>query len=197
MQGERVTLRPLTRDDLDEVEAWAPHTDPLFLAFNRYPWQRMGKDLWLAVAAADASIERYAIVDDQARVVGVLGLIDVAENGSPMLSIFLGADYVGRGLGSDAVRTLLCYAFGERHFRSVRLYVAAANPRARAVYEKCGFHVTGRHYRPDDTLSPSLLKEPRYREIRRYHRRRNGRSYWLYYEMEVEAGRWREGKPAC
>lgn len=194
LQGELVTLRPLSRADLDEIEAWTPYTDPLFIAYNRLPWQRMGKDLWHALEAADPGVERYAIVDRQGRIVGILGLLDVAEPSTPLLSILLGADFVDRGLGTDALRVLLGHAFSERKLRAVRLEVAATNLRARQVYEKCGFRITGQRYRPLETgLAGLLLQDPRYREFRRYLKRRHGQNYVLTYEMQVRAEDWRSG----
>jgi aminoglycoside 6'-N-acetyltransferase len=191
LQGERVSLRPLTRADLDEVEAWTPHTDPLDAAWNRFPWHRLGKDLWHELESTDSALARFAVVDRQGRVVGVIGLVDAGRGCCPLLSIFLGADYVGQGLGADALRTLLRHAFRERACAGVRLNVAATNARAQRAYVKCGFRTVGRRYRPvpaDESLD--YLDDPRYRHLRRYLRREDGRTYLLFYDMEIQAAEW-------
>lgn len=191
LQGERVLLRPLTRGDLDEVEAWTPFTDPLYLAWNTYPWHRMGKDLWYELEATDPAVERYAIVDREGRVIGVLGLVDVDGTRSPVLSIFLGAEFSGQGLGTDALRTLLRHVFQERGQAAVRLQVAATNGRARRAYEKCGFHVTGERYRPPESGDPlAYLGDPRYQHLRRYVRQEGERTYLLFYDMQITAAEW-------
>lgn len=193
LRGERVEIRPLTRDDLDEIEAWTPYTDPLYVAWNRFPWHRLGKDLWHELESVDPEVERYAIVDSLRRVIGVAGLVNVDGGNALVLSIFLGADFVGQGLGSDALRTLLRYAFQERGLAAVCLQVAAANVRARRVYERCGFRLMGRRYRPvEEGESLAFLDDARYRELRACFRREAGRIYALFYDMEVRAADWRE-----
>lgn len=191
LQGERVALRPLTRPDLDEIEAWAPFTDPLYRDWNRYPWHRLGKDLWLDLESLDPAAERYAIVDSQRRVIGVVGLVDVDGAHRPLLSVFLGSHYCDQGLGTEALRVLIRHAFVERGLAAIRLSVAATNARARRAYEKCGFHVTRRSYRPvaeDESLA--FLDEARYRGLRRYLRQEDGCTYLLFYEMEIGAAAW-------
>jgi RimJ/RimL family protein N-acetyltransferase len=191
LQGERVSLRPLQRADLDAAEAWRPHTDPLYLAWNQMPWHRLGKDLWYELEATDPAVQRFAILDRQERVIGILGLVDVAEQGRPMLSIFLGADYVNQGLGSDALRTILRYVFQDRGLNAVCLQVAASNARARRVYEKCGFRETGRRYRPLTENQPApYLTEPRDKDLA-YVRKEGDRLYLLHYDMCIRAEEWR------
>ncbi len=194
LQGERVNLRPLTRADLDEIEGWTPFEDPLHLAWNRFPWHRLGKDLWHELESLDPAVERYAIVDLQGRVIGVVGLVDVDGGAPPLLSIFLGSDFVGRGLGTDALRTLLSHAFGERGFGAVRLHVAATNLRALRAYEKCGFRVVSKRYRPvEEGQSLAFLDDARNRGLRSFFREEDGRTYVLYYSMEARAGDWSRG----
>jgi GNAT superfamily N-acetyltransferase len=251
LQGKRVQLRPLTRADLDEIEAWALHTDPLYAAWNRLPWHRLGKDLWHALQSADPALARYAIVDPlgaegpavedlrvrplgaegpavedlrvrplgaegpavedlrvrplgaegpavedlrvrpPGRVIGLIGLVGVGRGCSPLLSIFLGSDFVGQGLGTDALRTLLRHAFGEWCFASVRLQVAATNARACRAYGKCGFRLTGRRYHPlEPEESLAFLDEPRYRHLQAHFRQEEGRTYLLFYDMEARAEEW-------
>jgi len=191
LQGKRVSLRPLTRQDLDEVESWTPFTHPLDLAWNRYPWHRLGKDLWYEIQSIDPATERYAVLDGQGRVIGVIGLVLTDDSLTPTLSIFLGADYVGQGLGPDALRTLLRHVFLTRRLRAVRLDVAATNARARRAYEKCGFHVTRQHYRPvEEWESLAFLDEPRYQHLRSFYRQEDGRTYTLFHRMEVTAEDW-------
>jgi len=50
----------------------------------------------------------------------------------------------GRGLGTEAVRLLLGYAFGPLGLARVQLRVLAFNAPALACYRRCGFHETGR-----------------------------------------------------
>ncbi len=196
LRGERVSLRPLTRADLDEIEAWTPFSEPPDLALNRLPWHRLGKDLWHELQSIDTQVERYAVLDLQDRVIGVIGLAGVDGDRSPTLSVFLGADYVGQGLGPDALRTVLDHAFRQQGCRAVRLDVAAWNSRARRAYEKCGFRLAGQGYRPvDEDQVLTYLDEPRYGHLRRFYRVENGRTYALFYRMRLDVEDWVAQQP--
>lgn len=60
------------------------------------------------------------------------------------LGVMLLRDRWGQGHGSDAVRTLVRYAFGPLNFRKVSLEVLADDPRAIGAYRKAGFVEEGR-----------------------------------------------------
>ena len=53
--------------------------------------------------------------------------------------ILIGKEFRDKGLGSDAIKTFLNYAFNTLNLHRIELEVIAFNRRARHVYEKCGF----------------------------------------------------------
>jgi len=53
-------------------------------------------------------------------------------------------EYQDRGYGTDAVRTILRFAFDEMNLNRVWLHVHEDNARGIAVYRKCGFREEGR-----------------------------------------------------
>ena len=55
----------------------------------------------------------------------------------------MGAQYRDRGLGTEALRLALRYAFDDLELHKVYLRVLEYNHRARRAYEKCGFVVEG------------------------------------------------------
>ena len=80
--------------------------------------------------------------------------------------ILIGKEYRDKGLGSDAIITFIDYAFNSLELHRIELEVIAFNPRARHVYEKCGFVYEGtkrKAHRFDDEWIDinlmSILKE--------------------------------------
>lgn len=65
-------------------------------------------------------------------------------NGSCNFRILIGPNGRDRGLGSEATRLLVDYAFTHLPLHRIELEVFAFNPRAQRVYEKAGFVVEGR-----------------------------------------------------
>jgi len=78
--------------------------------------------------------------------IGFTGLFDLYWNhGDALVAIAIGErEYWGKGYGSDAMNTILRYAFQEMNLRRVTLIVFEYNPRAIRSYEKCGFVMEGR-----------------------------------------------------
>ena len=67
-------------------------------------------------------------------------------------------EYWGGGCGTDALQTLLQYAFTIRNLKQVRLEVLASNERARRCYETCGFTRVG-------TIPEAIFKGGRWHDI--------------------------------
>lgn len=88
-----------------------------------------------------------AIIEEPGgRFVGELALTDIdADNESAGYRIALSAiEFTGQGLGKEATKLVLDYAFDHIRLHRVWLHVYAFNMRAIAVYRSCGFSVEGR-----------------------------------------------------
>lgn len=71
----------------------------------------------------------------------VLNELD-ADNASMNLRIALAGEF-GRGYGTEATRAVVGYGLDEVGLHRISLEVYAFNPRAKRVYEKCGFIAEG------------------------------------------------------
>jgi len=93
---------------------------------------------------------------------GVISLMNLSEaNLSADLSIIVGGEEDRHeGLGTEAIRLLLDYAFGKRGLNRVGLSVFEFNEPARRTYEKLGFREEGRlrsALRRDDAFYDAIL----------------------------------------
>ena len=153
VHGRLVTLRRVRDDDL-----------PALLAILEEPevarWWR--RDEWERVDEDDAVT--FAIVADGA----VAGCIQFTEETDPdyfsaAVDVFVSTAAQGRGVGPDAMRTLIEWLFGARGHHRLTVDPAAENARAIHVYEKLGFRPVGvlRQYeRVDDGVwRDALLME--------------------------------------
>ena len=135
----------------------------------RYPLSRADEERWLQAASSSfTNGVRLAIETKDGRHIGNIGLHDVRpEDRHAVLGIMIGAkDAWSQGYGTDAVITLLRFAFGEMNLHRVWLQVFEFNERAIACYRKCGFREEGRlrqHYygrgRYWDVLVLGMLRE--------------------------------------
>ena len=147
LSGAHVVLRAPQPTDVDD--RLAAGRDPEFRRMVGAsgpapgPLTRADAERWYATLAAEA--HGWVIAVD-GRCVGEARLHHVdraADDGWLALGLFAPADR-GRGLGTDAVRLLLGYAFGALGLRAVRLRVLAFNAPALACYRRSGFREVGR-----------------------------------------------------
>ena len=98
----------------------------------------------------------------------VIGQIQYGEENEPdyrhaSIDVFIDPAYHGRGLGTDAVRTMARHLVRDRGHHRVTIDPAASNARAIRVYERVGFRPVGlmRNYERglDGTWHDGLLMD--------------------------------------
>jgi len=138
LRGDAVVLRPLAVEDV-----------PRLVEIGRQPevarwWTSITPDELTAKAEGRDDAPGLAIVVDGA----VVGMIQYGEEEDPeyrsaSIDIFLSNEVHGRGLGTDAVRTLARWLVRERGHHRVTIDPAVENPAAVRAYEKVGFRPVG------------------------------------------------------
>jgi aminoglycoside 6'-N-acetyltransferase len=138
VRGESVVLRPLTVEDV-----------PRLVEIGREPavarwWPSITEEKLTAKAEGCDDVTALAILADGA----LVGMIQYHEENdlqyrSAGLDLFLSTGVHGRGLGTDAVRTLARWLVRERGHHRVTIDPAAENPAAVRAYEKAGFRPVG------------------------------------------------------
>ena len=145
--GEHVVLRTLERAHCRELwEAYEP-TEPLPAEPLNPGLSVESADQWFdEIQAKQGKDQVYLGIFYEGRLVGDIQLANIDwrhRTASLGLGLARQADR-GRGLGTDAARTLLRYAF--QHLDLYRIYAvtAAYNVAMQRVLERCGFHQEGR-----------------------------------------------------
>ena len=143
LEGELVSLRPLERDDA-----------PAFVRWLNAPDVRAGLQVFrpLSLAAEYAFLENLGSTQEQQLVVGIVertsgalvgacGLHDISwRDRRALFGILIGEKSCwGRGMGREASRLLVDYAFGTLGLHRVELHVYAFNTRALRTYQALGF----------------------------------------------------------
>ncbi len=139
LQGEQVLLRPIRPADREALLQVL--SDPSVVAV----WDTRGPENSTdELLAGDAHWTVWAIeVDGE-----FAGSIQAAENDdedykSAGIDIFMHSRFQGRGLGTDAVRTLARYLVDVRGHHRLTIDPAADNTRAIRTYERVGFKPVG------------------------------------------------------
>ena len=144
IEGVLINLRAREMSDLERTARWL--NDPQVAL-------PLGERYLRSVAALEAAMReqaarpapysdlRLAIETREGRHIGHVRLFAVsAEDRSAKVAIFIGdPEFRSKRYGSDAMRTLLQFAFEEMNLHRVELDVWDYNERAMASYRKCGF----------------------------------------------------------
>lgn len=146
--GERVRLRAIERDDIPTFVRWFNDPDVRQYLLMYEPMSRAKEERWFEAQLESRDDLLFGI---EARAgdgwvhIGVIGLHKIDwKNRNAVLGVTIGEKaYWGQGYGTDAVRTMLRFAFGEVGLQRVELEVFAFNPRAQRCYEKVGFRCEG------------------------------------------------------
>lgn len=139
LRSPRLLLRPVQPDDLEdlvrilaepEVARWWPD-------FDR---ERIRNEM----IASDPELVIFAI----AHTGELAGAIQFGEETDPQyrhasVDLFLGTRWQGRGLGPEAIRTLVAHLFETRGHHRLVIDPASENTHAIRAYAKVGFRIVG------------------------------------------------------
>lgn len=158
LHGRLVTLRDATADDVERLVAI--RTTPAV----RERWGHGDADTEVREHIEDPDLHYLAVVADGR----VVGAIQWSEEDDPMyrhagIDLFLDPAVHGRGLGTDAVRTLCTHLVDDLGHHRLVIDPAADNEPAIRCYARVGFRPVGlmRRYEqgPDGTFHDGLLMD--------------------------------------
>jgi len=142
----RLTLRPWTPDDIDELHAMWTRPE-----VRRYLWD----DQTITRERADATVREFMAPQDEGlggwllldraspALVGFAALIR-REPGDPELMYGLAPEWWGRGLATEAARAVLAYAFSALDCARVTAATDVPNVASARVMERLGMRFTHR-----------------------------------------------------
>jgi RimJ/RimL family protein N-acetyltransferase len=165
VQHGSVYLRAAERSDVPLFVAWFNDWRTTRTLAIRAPMSEASEERWFEGMLADQGKGGYFFVaclleDD--RPIGTIGLFDLdLANGGAGLGISIGAEADrGQGHGTDMLRALLAFGFGQVRLERIWLDVYDLNPGARRLYERVGFV-------PEGTLRHAVYRRGGYLDVLR------------------------------
>jgi RimJ/RimL family protein N-acetyltransferase len=145
LTGRLVTLRPVLAEDAAGLFAMDDETGRLTGSPKKQDdpnWTLENLQRWYASRAEHDDRIDLSIIE---RATGawagevVLNELDVGNESCGFRIALQGPRFYGRGLGTEATRLIIDYAFATVGVHRIELQVYDFNPRARHVYESVGF----------------------------------------------------------
>ncbi|MGI6173214.1 MAG: GNAT family N-acetyltransferase [Christensenellales bacterium] len=160
--GENIVLREFRAEDISAMRAWVTDNDTArFLGgtYNRPNTWEDTENYLRNILNGNAGGYNFAVAEKETlRYIGQCNLLSVDFlSRSAELAIVLCPDAQGTGIGFEAVKLLLSYAFDTLNLNRVWLKVWDDNERAIRCYQKAGFRIEG-------TLREDGYREGRFRD---------------------------------
>ncbi len=172
LYGETIMLREYQIEDFTEIRKWVndPEATEYLSDIFLFPHTTGQTERFLKEIIDGRSASKGFVIADR-KTEAYLGQIDLVKidwkNRVGTLGIIVGApENRGRGIGTEAIRLLLEFAFQRLNLHRIELEARDYNTRALRCYRKCGFQEEGRvrqnffiRGRYTDTVRMGLLKE--------------------------------------
>ena len=162
LEGQQTRLRAYTKDDLPLRRACLNDVDLSRLVYPGilFPLRPEDQEKWYE-SLDPKSDKQYSFAiesKDDSLYVGCCTVCDIdAKNRSASIGIFIGKEHWRKGYGSDALRVLLRFCFGEVNLNKIMLQVYSFNTPAIRCYEKLGFKTEG-------VLRQALFRDGQYHD---------------------------------
>ena len=142
--GKKIILRPIKLTDASRFVTWLSDAE-----VNKFTTRKSitlkDERKWIQRLVKIKKTEHHFAIDTKEEIhIGSEGLfLDLADK-TARFGIMIGdKDYWNRGCGTDAIETILNYAFNRLKLHKIYLSVFSYNERAIRVYKKLGFKVEG------------------------------------------------------
>jgi RimJ/RimL family protein N-acetyltransferase len=146
LNGERVSLRPALKNDADFFFELANDmaTRQTLVGWS-LPVSQLEHEEWFASSAFSRSQVRFVIESPTGEPLGTIALADLDDrNRSARTPIKMLPEFRSRGFGTDALMTLMAWAFTDVGLRRLHASILDFNAASiRAFTGRCGYRVEG------------------------------------------------------
>lgn len=145
--GEKIVIRAIETKDSDMLLSIIndPETEYMLGGWS-FPVSSQNQTEWINSLKYNTKTLRGVIeLKDTEEAIGVVMLTDIDyKNGNAEIHIKLvNGDFKGQGYGTDAIKTIVKYAFEELRLHVITSKVNSYNEASKRLFNKCGFSEEG------------------------------------------------------
>lgn len=147
IQGKNVVLRAISMKDANLLMQLINDAETeKMLGGSSFPVSLEGQEKWIVAQTGRNDVLRCIVaLKENEEGIGTVILSDIdTKNGVAQVHIKMDKQRGrGKGYGSDALNTIVNYAFGEMRLNCIYADVLEYNTVSQKLFEKCGFHRDG------------------------------------------------------
>ncbi len=184
-RGEKTYIKKLQYKDIDAMQLWGQHKNPLLEGYNfpimtareRMRWYRKKHGL---------SRRCFGVWNFEDRLIGYIALRDIRWfKRTSILGIVFDPKQTDKGYGTDSLRRFLQYYFHHMKMKRLELKVAPFNKRAEVCYLKCAFKFLNYEYDYFEDQGLRVFEEEELKDYRQYFKRKKGHLLCKYKNMYI------------
>lgn len=162
-EGEQVRLRSYVKEDIPTLTKYLNHPEVSLMLLPTIAFPRILEEeyRWFEELRTTNN-DKYSFAIEYKKDKSFIGGCSIRDidlkNRTGLLSIFLGKRHFYKGYGTDAMRLLVSFCFGEINLNKAKLYVFDFNKPAIKVYQRLGFTIEG-------TLRQEIFRNGRYHDV--------------------------------
>ena len=146
LETERLILRPLTENDVDQV--FALRKDEEIMRFIREPQKtRAEAESWIKLVSSRWETEKIgfcAVIEKESReFIGLCGLWILKESGETEVGYAIAQKFQRKGYATEAAEACLDYGFEQLNLKKIAAVTRPENESSRRVMEKIGMKYDG------------------------------------------------------
>lgn len=144
--GDKINLSPVDESDIGRLCEWINNPDiRRFITVYTPKTMTEEREFVVNSSTKNCSVLFAILTKNTGEHIGNAELGDIHwRNGTAMFGFMIGVKkYWGKGYGTDALKTMLRYAFETLNLWKVKSNVIAPNIRSYRCHEKCGFKKAG------------------------------------------------------
>jgi RimJ/RimL family protein N-acetyltransferase len=142
IKGDRINLTPIVQEDIKLVVRWM--NDPDVRAYTRNPLPRTVEEIKkLFEPKKDemrTDVHFLIYLKNDEKMIGMVGLTDIhwLDRNANLLTVIGEPEYWGKGIGVEASKLMITYAFEELNFHKVCTSIYSPDERALKTAVKIG-----------------------------------------------------------
>ncbi|SET01760.1 Acetyltransferase (GNAT) domain-containing protein [Natronincola peptidivorans] len=185
-RGKTTYITELQREQVDAMQWWGHHTNPLFDSYNFPIMNTVEREYWYRNKKYSFTKRCFGVCNLEDIFIGYIALRNIRwVRKHSELGIVFDPKHVGKGYGSDSLKSFLDYYFHHMKMKQLGLKVALFNKRAEKCYENSGFQLKEMKYDAFEDQNLRVFQEDSLIAYRQFFQQRGKELLCSYKHMYI------------